>query len=740
MSSTLLDPEVRDAYYEIDAALDTYLHHPNTAPFVSKNLIKHFGTSNPSPAYVKSVAEAFQSGTYQVGAYVFGEGKWGDLTATAAAILLESEGLSASLDVDPTTGSMAAPLNRVVGFMRSMEFTRTGHSRLTDSILAEAVQGLIGQHAHTSPDQFSFFSPEFVPPGAFSIANLVAPEAGVTSINQVIGRLNGLAALIHHGLNSCPYGAGMGFDTLNFNPCNSDIREPDRLYEDSTGYLNYEPDNVNDSAAVVDMLSLLLTSGRLSSESRQIVVDAYDAALTADTSRPDIALKIAQELIASTPEFHSTSLTTLVSEDRPPTPRPPPSGDVGYKAIVHLYLFGGADTFNLLVPGPTCPLFDEYKQVRGENVALDPLYEIVTIDASSSDQPCAEFGVNKNIDFFKTLYDNGAGVFFANAGHLNKPVTKSNYKTETRSQLFSHYHQKIENHLVDAFRDEPGTGVLGRMLDVLEAKSMSVGSIAIDRTAVSLAGNPLLARSIDVMSNWGPIDLLDGQPPVDTFAFDTDSASPRGKDTLFALMADLNGNFTATSGIFGELWSQKFVDSEQYTDAYTDVLDAVTVASSFGNGRVGRQLEMVTKVIKARVGRGVNRDAFHVEVGGFDHHANAKSNFNAQLLEINGAIEGFWSEMEAEGLTSDVVFVMSSEFGRTMTPNSGQGTDHAWGGKSVKCEDGSSLVYLLFLTSTIDLRFYASPLSYRFLRKLFHGLGRSKRRQDPRRIPIYLLR
>ena len=55
-------------------------------------------------------------------------------------------------------------------------------------------------------------------------------------------------------------------------------------------------------------------------------------------------------------------------------------------------------------------------------------------------------------------------------------------------------------------------------------------------------------------------------------------------------------------------------------------------------------------------------------------------------MEINGAVEGFWTEMEAEGLTSDVVFIMSSEFGRTMTPNSGQGTDHAWGGKSVKCE------------------------------------------------------
>ena len=724
MSFTLLDPEVRDAHYEIDAALDMYLYHPNTAPFVSKNLIKHFGTSNPSPAYVQVVAEAFKSGTYQVGAYVFGAGKWGDLAATAAAILLESEGLSVSLDVDPTAGSMAAPLNRVVGFMRSMDFTRTGHSRLTDSILAEAVQGLIGQHAHTSPDQFSFFSPDFTPPGIFSVANLVAPEAGVSSINQVIGRLNGLAALIHHGLNACPYGAGMGFDTLSFNPCNSDVREPDRLYEDSTGYLNYEPVDVNDSAAVVDELSLLLTSGRLSSDSR----------------RPDIALKIAQELIASTPEFHSTSLTTLVNENRPPTPRPPPAEDAGYKAIVHLYLFGGADTFNLLVPGPTCPLFDEYKQVRGENLALDPLHEVVTIDATSSDQPCAEFGINKNIDFFKTLYDNGAGVFFANAGHLNKPVTESNYKTETRSQLFSHYHQKIENHLVDAFRDEPGTGVLGRMLDVLEDKSMSVGSIAIDRTSISLAGNPLLARSIDVISNWGPIDLLDGQPPVDTFAFDTDSASPRGKDTLLALMADLNGNFTATSGMFGSLWSQKMVDSRKYTDDYTDVLDAVTVASSFGNGRVGRQLEMVTKLIKARVGRGVNRDAFHVEVGGFDHHANAKSNFNAQLLEINGAVEGFWSEMEAEGLTSDVIFIMSSEFGRTMTPNSGQGTDHAWGGKSVKCEDGSSVFYLLFLTTTIDLRFCASPLSYRLLRKLFHGLRLSKGRQDPRRIPIYLLR
>ena len=657
-----------------------YLYHPNTAPFVSKNLIKHFGVSNPSPAYVQAVAEAFQTGSYEVGAYQFGEGKWGDLAATAAAILLEGESLSASLDSDPTAGSMSAPLIKVVSLMRSMEFTRTGHSRLTDSMLAQHMQDYTGQHAHTFPDQFSFFSPDFVPPGAFSVANLVAPEAWVSSINQVVGRLNGIAALIHHGLNNCPYGAGLGFQSLSFNPCNSDIREPDRLYEDSVGYLSYEPSDINDSAAVVDELALLLTSGRLSTDGRQIVTQAYDAALTADSSRPDIALKIAQELISSSPEFHSTSLTSLVNEDRPPAPRPPAADNVGYKAIVHMYLFGGADTFNLLVPGPTCPLFDEYKQVRGEAVALDPLYEIVTIDAATSDQPCTEFGINKNVDFFKTLYDNGAGIFFASAGHLNKPVTESNYISETKTQLFSHYHQKIENHLVDAFRDIPGTGVLGRMLDVIEGNAMSVGSIAIDRTSISLAGNPVIARPIDVIANWGPTDLLYGNPPVDTFAFDTDSASPRGKDTLLSLMADLNGNFTASSGMFGELWSQKMVDSRKYTDDYTDVLDSVTISSHFGNGDVGRQMEMVTKLIKARDGRGVNRDAFHVEVGAFDHHGNAKSNFNAQLLEINGAVEGFWSEMESEGLTSDIVFIMSSEFGRTTTPNSGGGTDHGWAG------------------------------------------------------------
>ena len=125
------------------------------------------------------------------------------------------------------------------------------------------------------------------------------------------------------------------------------------------------------------------------------------------------------------------------------------------------------------------------------------------------------------------------------------------------------------------------------------------------------------------------------------------------------------------------------VDSAKYTDDYTDVLDSITISSHFGNGIVGKQMEMVTKLIKARDGRSVNRDAFHVEVGGFDHHGNAKSNFNAQLLEINGAVEGFWSEMEAEGLTSDIVFIMSSEFGRTTTPNSGSGTDHGWAGKPV---------------------------------------------------------
>ena len=117
MMNSLVDSTRRDAMYELDAMLDMYATHSNVAPFVSSKLISLLVTSNPSPAYVETVATAFRDGQYGT----FGSGQYGDLGAAVAAIFLHPEARSVTLDSDPTHGSKREPVLQLMHYLRAME-------------------------------------------------------------------------------------------------------------------------------------------------------------------------------------------------------------------------------------------------------------------------------------------------------------------------------------------------------------------------------------------------------------------------------------------------------------------------------------------------------------------------------------------------------------------------------------------------------------------------------------------
>jgi hypothetical protein len=100
---TLSNPSIRDAAYEVDAALEQAFYHPNIAPFLAIRLSQRFGVSNPSPRYVTSIAQAFRSGTFKdaTSGNEYGSGRYGCLKATIAAVLLDRESKDPLLDSDP---------------------------------------------------------------------------------------------------------------------------------------------------------------------------------------------------------------------------------------------------------------------------------------------------------------------------------------------------------------------------------------------------------------------------------------------------------------------------------------------------------------------------------------------------------------------------------------------------------------------------------------------------------------
>lgn len=337
--------EHRDAVYETDAILETYFHHSNTAPFLALRITQRFGISNPSPRFIETVATAFKDGTYVSNGQTFGTGKYGDLSAMLAAILLDREATTVVLDADPSTGSLKEQIMKVIAFMRAMEFqNRSDGGR---EIRLDSLQNKIGQEAHSTPSVFNFFLPEYSAPGVIKEASLVSPEAQLLSGPNVINLMNGIISLTDLGLTEC-FG---GFAQRYLWRCGG--LAPDSYYDtdDDTytmGKLTFSPSNPNNAADVVDELSLLLTAGRLNEASRSVIANAY-----ANAGDYSDGLRLAQKLMFSTPEFQSTNVFDAGSELRPDVEFPPPSSK-RYKAVIYLKLDGGMDSFSMLAPHSGC--------------------------------------------------------------------------------------------------------------------------------------------------------------------------------------------------------------------------------------------------------------------------------------------------------------------------------------------------------------------------------------------------
>ena len=319
-------PEVRDAQYETEAALDHYFYHSNTAPFLALRFIQRFGISNPSPDFVERVSNAFKSGKLDSMPSV-GTGKYGDLAATVAAILLDRESRSVVLDADPSHGSLREPLIKVIAIMRNLNYQQTNGQFTSLS----GLQTSIGEGMHDMPSVFSFFLPEYSPPGEI----LVSPEAML--LPHAIGTINGMISMIKFGLSSCYGGFGGGYCNKKELEDTSDLNTQGRLVS-----------TIDAKAGLIDDLATILTSGRMSEANRQIIKNLYTK-----ENNDDAALRVARQLVITSPEFHATGISKNDGSSRP---KPPSRLKTckRHKTVIHLLLKGGCDSFNLLVPHSQC--------------------------------------------------------------------------------------------------------------------------------------------------------------------------------------------------------------------------------------------------------------------------------------------------------------------------------------------------------------------------------------------------
>jgi uncharacterized protein (DUF1800 family) len=176
LSATIGVQTAADPVASLKTALDTLYNHPNVGPFIGKQLIQRLVTSNPSPAYVASVAAAFNDN---------GAGVRGDMKVVVRRVLLHSEARS----VSSSSGKVREPVLRLSAYMRAFGYTSdTGDYRVgnTDNPGTQ-----LGQTPMRAPTVFNFYRPGFVPPGSqAAAAGLAAPELQLAHETTAAGYVN----------------------------------------------------------------------------------------------------------------------------------------------------------------------------------------------------------------------------------------------------------------------------------------------------------------------------------------------------------------------------------------------------------------------------------------------------------------------------------------------------------------------------------------------------------------------
>ena len=334
----------------------------------------------------------------------------------------------------------------------------------------------------------------------------------------------------------------------------------------------------------------------------------------------------------------------------------------GYRALVCLYLDGGNDSYNMLVPTGTSE-YSNYSAVRG-NLALN-LNQLLALNGTSH-------GLHPAMPRMAARYNQGQVAFVNNVGTLIQPTTASQYHNGSvplPAQLFSHSDQSKQWELTAA-DSQTAKGWLGRAADLLQSFNSSL--IPMNITLADL-------RTLQVGNGGMPYALAPSG--LEDFRH---RWGVRGPDRHAAYMALQQLGY-------GHPMMQQFSQTHQDTLAIYDELsaDLATVpdipnASEYPSGeRLARQLQMVARVILSQAPKaGVNRQIFMVRMGGHDLHDNLLSGQQELLGVIDQCVDAFFNTLASPqwgGLQDNVTLFSLSEFARTLTSN-GDGSDHGWGG------------------------------------------------------------
>ncbi len=331
-----------------------------------------------------------------------------------------------------------------------------------------------------------------------------------------------------------------------------------------------------------------------------------------------------------------------------------------YKALVCVFLSGGNDGHNTIVPLSQSEL-NAYRTARGSLALPDGNGALLPVETFTG----MPYGLNPGLLALHPLWATGNLAVLANVGMLVQPVTRAQFLSNAvpvPSNLFSHSDQ-IQQMQSGVPSSSGSTGWGARAADQLK----SMNGVSSFPATVSISGPALFCKGNVVQS----ASLLPG------FNLDANGMQLWPQAAADARRAGLQQVLQLDSGLTLVQAANKMRKDALDLNAMLSGKSA-TVSTPFPSTSIGNQLLQVAKVIKLRSSTGVNRQVFFCSVGGFDTHGSQSWQHWNLLRQVSEALAAFYNATTEMGVADRVTSFTLSDFGRTLQP-SGSGTDHGWG-------------------------------------------------------------
>jgi uncharacterized protein (DUF1501 family) len=337
-----------------------------------------------------------------------------------------------------------------------------------------------------------------------------------------------------------------------------------------------------------------------------------------------------------------------------------------YKAVVVLFLSGGHDGNNMLVP-TTAGAYSDYQ--RGRPALALARDSLVALPGSYMEHTLA---LAPSLSPLLPLFNQRRLAFIANAGPLIQPTTVAQVLDGTAKLppfLYSHPEQTAVVQGWGGDADPSGWG--GRAMDLidpaLKPRQPLVAKFG-DATLVTAARTPMAqANSNQTSANWGPYDLEN-----------RNSDNTRRLEWMTRLQS--------TNPYEAEYVRSLRASFDDTVDFARGQRDGPAPAGNFADTPVGRDLRYLARHIPYAKAAGARRQIYLVPFGAFDTHANQLSmdamnnpGLEPQFRQMADAMVAFDTSMRALAMDREVTMLVCSEFGRTLDPAAGPGSDHAWG-------------------------------------------------------------